>query len=141
MRFFKRTRPATYAAALRMGLFRALRIGVGFGVGFFLMGMLIPTTIVYPEAPSAPNAVEAKDNHDKAVSQATRLSKAKGCVEAKGGVIPTHVIASIGGSAYRYMGDKGVGMAFEQLVFDGTIKPNEYTKPINHNMRVAIFCK
>lgn len=75
-------------------------------------------------------------------TQAWVIKKA-GCKPATGGVLPTSVVVDPAGprSWTHVTSDEGIGHAFEQEVFNGTIPANEWTLPVDHGMRVGVFCR
>jgi hypothetical protein len=75
-------------------------------------------------------------------SQAWVIERA-GCVAAPEGVFPGSVVVDPAGDRgwTHVTSQAGLGAAFEQLVFDGVLEANEWTQPVDHGMRVGVFCR
>lgn len=78
-----------------------------------------------------------------APGSAHAVTKRAGCREAlKGDDISGVVIDPAGKRSWTYTESQtAIAHAFEQKVYDGVLEANEWTKPVDHGMRVAIFCK
>ncbi len=77
---------------------------------------------------------------DVVPSEADRLIEKHDCVEVAAGAYPEHAVVTDSEGRTRYVGRVGTGHAFEQLVFHGVLRANEFTKPVDHGMIVHTTC-
>jgi hypothetical protein len=105
-----------------------------FAFSFVAPGVLMSDFVQAPDQ-IADNSAPAEGSQAWAIEQS-------GCVEAPGGTIGSSVVFDkpLDGKGWRTGGERAVGAAFEQLVFDGVLEANEWTKPVDHGMTVGVFC-
>ena len=135
-----RPRPARSAAhAVRRGIVRGITCSALFAA-FPVGAYALPINMaIQPVAPEHTDAAVA-DLAPAKGTQAWAIEKS-GCVEAPGGTVGSGVVYTVVGSGWRYGGEDAVGRAFEQLVYDGVLAANEWTQPVDHGMRVGVFCR
>lgn len=140
MNLLPRRKPArtfrqTLTRALRLAVINSVLVGAPLAV---VAALPVNMTWAAPEH----GATASADLPAAKGSQADVIKRA-GCKVAPEGVFPTSVVADPAGerSWTHITSQRGLGHAFEQLVFDGVLEANEWTQPVDHGMRVGVFCR
>lgn len=131
-------RSLTFAQTMRRGVLTALASCALLASAVFAVSTL-PTNMTF----AAPESSAVDHKRDAAAgSQAAVIAKS-GCKTAPEGVLPSSVVADPAGDrSWTHMtSERALTQAFEQLVFDGVLEGNEFTKSVDHGMRVGVFCK
>jgi hypothetical protein len=138
----KRTLRATVVRAVCVPTFWIALFASIYLVMTTMAGVSFATINVTAVPPEQGAGAKSVANDPAPGSQADVIERA-GCETAPEGVFPSSVIADPAGSkSWTHMeSDKALGHAFEQLVFDGILPANEWTLPVDHGMRVGVFCK
>lgn len=68
--------------------------------------------------------------------------KKNDCVKTKDGEFPSGVVITSPNRDWYFVdSDEAIGHVFEQLVFNGTVEENVWTKPVNHHITVGVMCR
>lgn len=130
----------TFAQTMRAALIKAITCCAMLAAPVIGASML-PTPMQYAAPEHSDTAVADADLAPAKGTQAWVVKKT-GCVRTGEGEFPKAVIIStVNKGWYSVDSDKAIGHVFEQLVFDGVIPANEWTKPVNHGIRVGVMCR
>lgn len=125
--------------------FRALFVrafGMGMIVFLCAASYLVSTTFAPPVLDFNDDSQDVMSIRESISSTQTDVMQNSGCVYAQGELPTGAVVDPAGDTSWVYTTSSGViTKAFEQLIFDGVLEANEFTKAVDHGMRVGAFCK